>query len=171
MLESLAQGFPADTRRALRELLTLYGGEEVLAEARRREARRRPVRWRQAPGSAQKVPGVMSPHFGSGSWCSRPTTPSRSTSPRSRRWHTEMPGWPPPTMKHLRRTGTACLQLRSSRTRLNSSGFGCWIRQQPVARLGGVGMSRPPSDPHSPHQRQHCARIRPLAGDPLGRGC
>jgi ATP phosphoribosyltransferase regulatory subunit len=36
VLESLAQGFPADTRRALRELLTLYGGEEVLAEARQR---------------------------------------------------------------------------------------------------------------------------------------
>lgn len=36
VLESLAQGFPADTRRALRELLALYGGEEVLAEARRR---------------------------------------------------------------------------------------------------------------------------------------
>jgi ATP phosphoribosyltransferase regulatory subunit len=36
MLESLAQGFPADTRRALRELLTLYGGEEVLAAARQR---------------------------------------------------------------------------------------------------------------------------------------
>ncbi len=36
VLESLAQGFPADTRRALRELLTLYGGEEVLAHARQR---------------------------------------------------------------------------------------------------------------------------------------
>jgi ATP phosphoribosyltransferase regulatory subunit len=36
VLESLAQGFPIDTRRALRELLALYGGEEVLAEARRR---------------------------------------------------------------------------------------------------------------------------------------
>jgi len=36
VLESLAQGFPADTRHALRELLSLYGGEEVLAEARRR---------------------------------------------------------------------------------------------------------------------------------------
>ncbi len=36
VLESLAQGFPADTRRALRELLTLYGGEEVLAAARQR---------------------------------------------------------------------------------------------------------------------------------------
>lgn len=36
VLESLAQGFPADTRHALRELLTLYGGEEVLAEARQR---------------------------------------------------------------------------------------------------------------------------------------
>ena len=36
MLESLARGFPADTRRALRELLTLYGGEEVLAAARQR---------------------------------------------------------------------------------------------------------------------------------------
>jgi ATP phosphoribosyltransferase regulatory subunit len=36
VLESLAQGFPADTRRALRELLALYGGEEVLTEARRR---------------------------------------------------------------------------------------------------------------------------------------
>jgi ATP phosphoribosyltransferase regulatory subunit len=35
MLESLARGFPADTRRALRELLTLYGGEEVLAAARK----------------------------------------------------------------------------------------------------------------------------------------
>ncbi len=31
VLESLAQGFPIDTRRALRELLALYGGEEVLA--------------------------------------------------------------------------------------------------------------------------------------------
>jgi len=36
VLESLAQGFPIDTRRALRELLALYGGEEVLVEARRR---------------------------------------------------------------------------------------------------------------------------------------
>jgi ATP phosphoribosyltransferase regulatory subunit len=36
MLESLARGFPADTRRALRELLALYGGEEVLAAARQR---------------------------------------------------------------------------------------------------------------------------------------
>ena len=35
VLESLAQGFPADTRRSLRQLLALYGGEEVLAEARR----------------------------------------------------------------------------------------------------------------------------------------
>jgi ATP phosphoribosyltransferase regulatory subunit len=36
MLESLSQGFPADTRSALRELLTLYGGEEVLSAARQR---------------------------------------------------------------------------------------------------------------------------------------
>jgi len=35
VVESLAQGFPAETRRALRELLVLYGGEEVLDAARR----------------------------------------------------------------------------------------------------------------------------------------
>jgi ATP phosphoribosyltransferase regulatory subunit len=35
VVESLAQGFPAETRRALRELLALYGGEEVLDGARR----------------------------------------------------------------------------------------------------------------------------------------
>jgi ATP phosphoribosyltransferase regulatory subunit len=33
-VEGLARGFPADTRRALRELLSLYGGEEVLVAAR-----------------------------------------------------------------------------------------------------------------------------------------
>ncbi len=32
---SLSQAFPAETRRALRELLALYGGDEVLAAARR----------------------------------------------------------------------------------------------------------------------------------------
>jgi ATP phosphoribosyltransferase regulatory subunit len=35
VVESLSQGFPAETRRALRELLALYGGDEVLAAARR----------------------------------------------------------------------------------------------------------------------------------------
>jgi ATP phosphoribosyltransferase regulatory subunit len=35
VVESLAQGFPAETRRGLRELLGLYGGEEVLDRARR----------------------------------------------------------------------------------------------------------------------------------------
>jgi ATP phosphoribosyltransferase regulatory subunit len=35
VVESLAQGFPAETRRALRELLALYGGDEVLEVARR----------------------------------------------------------------------------------------------------------------------------------------
>jgi ATP phosphoribosyltransferase regulatory subunit len=34
-VEVLAAGFPADTRRALRELLSLYGGEDVLVAARR----------------------------------------------------------------------------------------------------------------------------------------
>jgi ATP phosphoribosyltransferase regulatory subunit len=36
VVESLSQGFPAETRRALRELLALYGGEEVLTDARRK---------------------------------------------------------------------------------------------------------------------------------------
>lgn len=36
MVESLARGMPAPTRHALHELLTLYGGEEVLAAARQR---------------------------------------------------------------------------------------------------------------------------------------
>ena len=35
VVESLSQGFPVETRRALRELLALYGGDEVLAAARR----------------------------------------------------------------------------------------------------------------------------------------
>lgn len=35
-VETLAQDLGADTRHALRELLALYGGEEVLAEARQR---------------------------------------------------------------------------------------------------------------------------------------
>ena len=35
-LEALTRGLPDDTRHALRELLALYGGEEVLAEARQR---------------------------------------------------------------------------------------------------------------------------------------
>lgn len=35
VVESLAMGFPSETRRALRELLALYGGEEVLDRARR----------------------------------------------------------------------------------------------------------------------------------------
>ena len=35
VVEALAQGFPAETRRALREMLALYGGEEVLDVARR----------------------------------------------------------------------------------------------------------------------------------------
>jgi ATP phosphoribosyltransferase regulatory subunit len=34
-VESLAKAFPAETRRALRELLSLYGSDEVLAAARR----------------------------------------------------------------------------------------------------------------------------------------
>ena len=34
-VDALAQGFPAETRQALRGLLTLYGGEEVLGAARR----------------------------------------------------------------------------------------------------------------------------------------
>ena len=36
LLETLAQRMPSETRRALHELLTLYGGEEVLATARQR---------------------------------------------------------------------------------------------------------------------------------------
>jgi ATP phosphoribosyltransferase regulatory subunit len=35
VVDSLSQGFPAETRRALRELLALYGGEDVLTDARR----------------------------------------------------------------------------------------------------------------------------------------
>jgi ATP phosphoribosyltransferase regulatory subunit len=35
VVESLAQGFPAETRRALRAMMALYGGEEVLDVARR----------------------------------------------------------------------------------------------------------------------------------------
>ncbi len=35
VVEALARGFPAETRRALREMLALYGGEEVLDVARR----------------------------------------------------------------------------------------------------------------------------------------
>jgi ATP phosphoribosyltransferase regulatory subunit len=35
VVESLALGFPTETRHALRELLALYGGEEVLDRARR----------------------------------------------------------------------------------------------------------------------------------------
>ena len=43
LLEALAQGLPDDTRRALLELPALYGGEEVLAEARRRLPQRAPI--------------------------------------------------------------------------------------------------------------------------------
>jgi ATP phosphoribosyltransferase regulatory subunit len=42
-VEALSQGLPADTRRALRELLALYGGEEVLAAARERLPQRAPI--------------------------------------------------------------------------------------------------------------------------------
>jgi histidyl-tRNA synthetase len=42
-LQAALKGLPADTRQALRELVALYGGEEVLEAARRRLPRRSPI--------------------------------------------------------------------------------------------------------------------------------